>query len=95
MKTSIEIKKINEFDRHLSIISVAQELNTVSNHLRKAGYKRKLDIWSLHEFTQKSLWTEFPNANHCGINKIYPLRKGIKLLVIKSAEIYDKVKRKC
>ncbi|XP_011069195.1 PREDICTED: histone-lysine N-methyltransferase SETMAR-like [Acromyrmex echinatior] len=51
--------EIVESDRHVSTISIAQELNivqkTVWNHLNKAGYKKKLDVWVPYELTQKNL----------------------------------------
>jgi [histone H3]-lysine36 N-dimethyltransferase SETMAR len=51
--------EIVESDRHVSTISIAQELNiaqkTVWNHLNKAGYKKKLDVWVPHELTEKNL----------------------------------------
>jgi len=41
-----KIMKIIEFDRHVSTVSIAQELNiaqkTAWNHLNKAGYKKKM-----------------------------------------------------
>ena len=45
--------EIVESDRHVSTVSIAQELNiaqknamfsSVWNHLNKAGYKKKLDV---------------------------------------------------
>ncbi|XP_015604617.1 histone-lysine N-methyltransferase SETMAR-like [Cephus cinctus] len=48
-----------EIDRHVSSRSIAQELKidhkTVLNHLHKAGFKKKLDVWVPHELTQKNL----------------------------------------
>ena len=42
-----------------STVKIVQELNiahkTVCNHLNKAGYKKKLDIWLSLESTQKNL----------------------------------------
>ncbi|XP_011051581.1 PREDICTED: histone-lysine N-methyltransferase SETMAR-like [Acromyrmex echinatior] len=54
-----KIMEIVESDRHVSTVSIAQELNiaqkTVWNHLNKAGYKKKLDVWVPYELTQKNL----------------------------------------
>ena len=65
-----KIMEIVESDRHVSTVSIAQELKiaqkTVWNHLKKAGYTKKLDVWVPHELTKKKTsWTEFPSANHC------------------------------
>lgn len=54
-----EIMQKVEQDRHISSVCIAKELNihhqTVLNHLQKAGYKKKLDVWVPHELTQKNL----------------------------------------
>jgi len=54
-----EIPQKIEEDRHISSYDIAAELNInqkiVLNHLHKAGYKKKLDIWVLHELTVKNL----------------------------------------
>ncbi|XP_035744177.1 histone-lysine N-methyltransferase SETMAR-like [Vespa mandarinia] len=54
-----EIMKKIEQDRHISSHHVAKELNidhkTVLNHLKKAGYKKKLDVWVPHDLTMKNL----------------------------------------
>lgn len=46
-------------DRHVSTNEIAKKLKinrqTVSNHLEKAGYKKKLDVWVPHDLTQKNL----------------------------------------
>ena len=48
-----------EIDHQVSSRSIAQKLNinhqTVLNHLQKAGFKKKLDVWVPHELTQKNL----------------------------------------
>ena len=50
-----EILKKIEVDRHIKSCDIATELNidheTVSNHLHKTGYQKKLDIWVPHELT--------------------------------------------
>ncbi|GFV54148.1 histonelysine Nmethyltransferase SETMARlike [Trichonephila clavipes] len=44
-----KITEIIEIDRHVSSRSITQELKidhkTVLNHLRKVGFKKKLDVW--------------------------------------------------
>ncbi|XP_076384905.1 histone-lysine N-methyltransferase SETMAR-like [Megalopta genalis] len=54
-----KITEIIEVDRHVSSRSIAQELKidykTVLNHLRKAGYKKKLDVWVPHQLTPKNM----------------------------------------
>ena len=41
-----------ERDKHVSTVEIARELGinhkTVLNHLHKAGYKKKLDVWVPH-----------------------------------------------
>ena len=48
-----------EVDRHISSRDIATELNidhkTISNHLHKTGYQKKLDTWVSHELTVKNL----------------------------------------
>ncbi|XP_025154683.1 histone-lysine N-methyltransferase SETMAR-like [Harpegnathos saltator] len=39
--------------RHALELKISQK--TVWNHLHKAGLKKKLDVWVLHELTQKNL----------------------------------------
>jgi len=38
-----------ERDKHVNTVEIARELDidykTVLNHLHKAGYKKKLDVW--------------------------------------------------
>lgn len=54
-----EILQMIELDRHTSTLDIALALNTnqktVWNHLKKAGYKKTLDVWVPHELTQKNL----------------------------------------
>lgn len=54
-----KITEIIEVDRHVSSRSIAQELKidhkTVLNHLRKAGFKKKLDVWVPHQLTPKNM----------------------------------------
>lgn len=54
-----KITEIIEVDRHVSSRSIAQELKidhkTVLNHLHKAGFKKKLDVWVPHQLTQKNM----------------------------------------
>ena len=50
------IEKIEQ-DQHISSHDIAYELNihhqTVSNHLQRAGLKKKLDFWVSHELSVK------------------------------------------
>lgn len=54
-----EILQLIEVDRHASTQDIADALNidqkTVWNHLKKAGYSKKLDVWVPHDLTQKNL----------------------------------------
>ncbi|XP_037929961.1 histone-lysine N-methyltransferase SETMAR-like [Teleopsis dalmanni] len=54
-----EIMEKVQIDRHISSHDIARELkinhNTVLNHLHKAGYKKKIDVWVPHELSEKSL----------------------------------------
>jgi len=48
-----------EQDRHVSCQEIANALRinhaTVWNHLKKAGYAKKLDVWVPYELTQRNL----------------------------------------
>jgi len=48
-----------EQDRHIGSHDIGKELNidhkTVLNHLEKAGYKKKVDVWVPHDLTVKNL----------------------------------------
>ena len=50
-----EILQLTAKDRHAScqVIADALDINhqTVWNHLKKAGYTKKLDVWVSHELT--------------------------------------------
>ncbi|GFV48045.1 histone-lysine N-methyltransferase SETMAR [Trichonephila clavipes] len=52
------ITEIIEVDRDVSSRSITQELKifhkTVLNHLRKVGFKKKLDAWVPHQLTPKN-----------------------------------------
>lgn len=52
-----KITEIIEVDRHVSSRSIAQELKidhkTVLNHLHKARFKKKLDVWVPEQLTQR------------------------------------------
>ncbi|GFU21395.1 histone-lysine N-methyltransferase SETMAR [Trichonephila clavipes] len=52
-----KITEIIEVDRHVSSRSIAQELKishkTVLNHLRKVGFKKKLDFWVQYQLNTK------------------------------------------
>jgi len=53
------IKKKVERDKHVSTVEIARELGidhkTVLNHLHKAGYKKKLDVWIPHELSVRNM----------------------------------------
>lgn len=71
-----------ESDRHVSTVSIAQELKiaqkTVWNHLNKAGYKKKLDVWVPHELTQKNLMDRISICESLlNRNKIDPFLKRL------------------
>lgn len=93
-----KIMELIEVDRHVSTRSIAQELNTthttVLNHLSKAGYKKKLDVWVPHDLTQKNL---FDRIDACDTllnrNKIDPFLKRI-VTGDEKWITYDNVKRK-
>ncbi|GFW62601.1 histone-lysine N-methyltransferase SETMAR [Trichonephila clavipes] len=52
-----KITEIIEVDRHVSSRSITQELKinhkTVLSHLRKVGFKKKLDVWVPQQLTPK------------------------------------------
>ncbi|GFV94001.1 histone-lysine N-methyltransferase SETMAR [Trichonephila clavipes] len=54
-----KIAEIIKVDRHVSTRSIAQEIKidheTVLNHLHKAGFKKKLDVWVLRQLTPKNM----------------------------------------
>ncbi|XP_044312535.1 histone-lysine N-methyltransferase SETMAR-like [Drosophila rhopaloa] len=65
-----EIMENIEVDRHVtSRDNIAEDIGvshqTVLNHLQKAGYKKKLDVWVPHDLTQKTCWTESTPAICC------------------------------
>ena len=73
-----------EIDRHVSSRSIAQKLNithqTVLNHLQKAGFKKKLDVWVPHELTQKNLMDRISICESLlNRNKIDPFLKRVVL----------------
>ncbi|XP_018049927.1 PREDICTED: histone-lysine N-methyltransferase SETMAR-like [Atta colombica] len=65
-----KIMEIVESNRHVSTVSIVQELNivqkTIWNHLNKVGYKKKLNVWVPYELTQKNLMDQISiSANRC------------------------------
>ncbi|GFS77315.1 histone-lysine N-methyltransferase SETMAR [Trichonephila clavipes] len=54
-----KIAEIIEINRHVSSLSIIQEPKidhkTILNHLRKVGFKKKLDVWVLHQSTPKHM----------------------------------------
>ncbi|GFX65996.1 histone-lysine N-methyltransferase SETMAR [Trichonephila clavipes] len=59
VKNVDKITEIIEVDRHVSSRSIAQELKIyhqkVLNHLRKVGFKKRLDAWVPHQLTPKNM----------------------------------------
>ncbi|GFU56415.1 DDE_3 domain-containing protein [Trichonephila clavipes] len=53
-----KIPEIIEVDWHVSSRSITQKLKidhkTVLSHLRKVGFKKKLDVWVPHQLTPKT-----------------------------------------
>ncbi|GFS94414.1 histone-lysine N-methyltransferase SETMAR [Trichonephila clavipes] len=70
------ITEIIEVNRHVSSPSITQELKidhkTVLNHLHKAGFKKKLDVWVLRQLTPKNMMHRISKRN-----KIDPFLKRI------------------
>ncbi|EFN78679.1 Histone-lysine N-methyltransferase SETMAR, partial [Harpegnathos saltator] len=54
-----EILETVQQDKHISSVDIGMELGidhkTVLNHLHKAGYKKKLDVWVPHELSVKNM----------------------------------------
>ncbi|KAL9925456.1 histone-lysine N-methyltransferase SETMAR-like [Glossina fuscipes fuscipes] len=54
-----KIGEMIEVDRHVSSRNIAQELKidhkTILNHLHKAGFEKKLDVWVPHQLTEKNM----------------------------------------
>ena len=92
--------EIVESNHHVSIVSIAQELNivqkTILNHLNKAGYKKKLNVWVPHELTQKNLMERISICESLlNRNKIDPfLKRIVKRIGDEKWITYDNVKRK-
>ncbi|XP_020715242.1 uncharacterized protein LOC101457564 isoform X1 [Ceratitis capitata] len=98
VKNVDKIIEIVESDRHVSTVSIAQELNiaqkTVWNHLRKTGYTKKLDVWVPHELTEKNLMDRISICESLmNRNKIDPF---LRRMVIGDEKwiTYSNVKRK-
>ncbi|GFT82536.1 histone-lysine N-methyltransferase SETMAR [Trichonephila clavipes] len=79
------VDKITEtikVDQHVSSCSIVQErkidIKIVLNHLGKAGFKRKLDVWVLRKLTPKSM---IDRISICEVeakrNEIFPFLKRI------------------
>ncbi|QQP53934.1 Putative DD34D transposase, partial [Caligus rogercresseyi] len=93
-----KIMEIVESDRYVSTVSIAEELTiaqkTVWNHLNKAGYKKKLDVWVPHELTQKNLIDRISICySLLNCNKIDPFLKRI-VTGDEKWVTYENVKRK-
>jgi len=56
-KSKIMVKV--ERDKHVSTVEIARELGIdhkiVLNHLHKAGYKKKFDVWVPHELSVRNM----------------------------------------
>ncbi|GFV43099.1 histone-lysine N-methyltransferase SETMAR [Trichonephila clavipes] len=54
-----KITEMIQVDRHVSSRSIAYELKidhkAVSSHLRKVRFKKKFDVWVLHQLTPKNM----------------------------------------
>ena len=71
-----EILQLVDQDHHVNCQEIAEALNindmTVWNHLKRAGYQKKLDVCVPHELTQGNLFdriTIFENAAETQRNK--------------------------
>ena len=93
-----EILQLIATDRHASCQDIADALGinhkTVWNHLKKAGYRKKLDVWVQHESTAQNL---IKRIKICDTllkrNKMEPFLK--RLITGDEKWIkYDNVKRK-
>ena len=97
-KTVVEncdkIAELIERDQHSSSHSIGQELDmshqTVINHLKKIGFKKKLDVWMPHDLMQENMDASESLLNR---NKIDPF---LKRMVTGDEKwvTYDNVKRK-
>jgi len=58
-KKSDQIMVKIEYDKHVSTVEIARELGidykTVLNHLHKAGYTKKLDVWVPYELSVRNM----------------------------------------
>jgi len=71
-----------ERDKHVSTVEIARELGIdhkiVLNHLHKAGYKKKLDVWIPHELSVRNM---MDRINICDTllkrNEIEPFLKRV------------------
>ena len=72
-----------ERDKHVSTVELTRELGidhkTVLNHLHKAGYKKKLDVWVPHELNVRNM---MDRINICDTllkwNEIKPFMKRME-----------------
>ena len=93
-----KIAELIERDRHSSSRSIGQELGmshqTVINHLKKIGFKTKLDVWVPHDLTQKNIFARMDACESLlNCNKIDPF---LKRMVTGDEKwvTYENVKRK-
>ena len=56
-----------ERDQHVSTVEITRELGidhkTILNHLHKAGYKKKLDVWVPHELSVRNIMDRINNCD--------------------------------
>jgi len=87
-----------ERDKHMSTVKIVRELGidhkTILNHLHKAGYKKKLDVWVPHELSVRNM---MDRINICDTllkrNEIEPFLKRM-ITVDEKWIIYDNPTRK-
>ncbi|XP_044313283.1 histone-lysine N-methyltransferase SETMAR-like [Drosophila rhopaloa] len=87
-----------ELDRHVTSRDIAEKIGvshqTILNHLKKAGYKKKLDAWVPHDLTLKKL-VDIINACDMPLkrNELDPV---LKPMVTGDEKwiTYDNIKRK-
>ena len=86
-KISAIFEKV-EHDRHISSYDIAEELDvdhkTVLRHLRKSRYKKTLDIWVLHDLTER-------NPMQCDSNCDSLLKRNHSLKISTLMGFYHKI----
>jgi len=98
IEKSDEIMIKIERDKHVSTVKIVRELGidhkTILNHLHKAGYKKKFDVWVPHELSVRNM---MDRINICDTllkrNEIEPFLKRM-ITVDEKWIIYDNPTRK-